>query len=101
MAAGVKGSTYRQRQALQTRDRIADAARLLFARDGYSATSIDAIATEAGVAVRTVIRRSVPSERSCPRSARSGSNRRVRASSPPRRWQCPILRTASVPRHTG
>ncbi|HEY5853824.1 MAG TPA: TetR/AcrR family transcriptional regulator [Aldersonia sp.] len=54
MAPGVKGSTYRQQQAMQTRERIADAARLLFARNGYSATSIDAIASEAGVAVRTV-----------------------------------------------
>lgn len=54
MAQRVKRSTYRQQQALQTRDRIADAARMLFARDGYSATSIDAIAAEAGVAVRTV-----------------------------------------------
>ena len=54
MPPGVKGSTYRQRQAMQTRERIADAARVLFARDGYSATSIDAIAAEAGVAVRTV-----------------------------------------------
>jgi len=54
MPPGVKGSTYRQQQAMQTRERIADAARVLFARDGYSATSIDAIAAQAGVAVRTV-----------------------------------------------
>ena len=37
-----------------TRDRIAAAARRLFARDGYGATTIKAIATEAGVAVQTV-----------------------------------------------
>lgn len=55
MAAGVKGkSTYRQEQAAETRTRIAVAARQLFARDGYGATSIEAIAREAGVAVRTV-----------------------------------------------
>lgn len=46
--------THRQRQAAQTRERIADAGRHLFARDGYGATSIAAIAAEAGVAVRTV-----------------------------------------------
>ena len=48
------GSTYRQEQALETRQRIASAAQRLFARDGYSVTSIDAIAREAGVATRTV-----------------------------------------------
>ncbi len=47
-------STYRQQQAQLTKDRIAQAARRLFATHGYSATSIDAIAAEAGVAVRTV-----------------------------------------------
>ncbi|WP_285116732.1 TetR/AcrR family transcriptional regulator [Leifsonia sp. fls2-241-R2A-40a] len=55
MNADVKtGSSYRQEQALQTRLRIADAAQALFARDGYSVTSIDAIAREAGVGTRTV-----------------------------------------------
>lgn len=54
MNAHVKGGTYRQEQAAATRDRIADAARRLFGADGYSATSIAAIAVEAGVAVRTV-----------------------------------------------
>ncbi len=49
---GVK--TYRQQQAQQTRDRIADAAQRLFAEQGYTATSIDSIAAAAGVAVRTV-----------------------------------------------
>ena len=47
-------STYRQVQAAATRDRIADAARRLFATAGYGSTSIEAIAAEAGVAVRTV-----------------------------------------------
>jgi AcrR family transcriptional regulator len=46
--------TYRQVQAEETRIRIAAAARRLFATQGYAATSIDAIAKEAGVATRTV-----------------------------------------------
>ena len=50
----VKTSSYRQQQAAATRDRIADAARSLFAEQGYGSTSIEAIAAEAGVAVRTV-----------------------------------------------
>jgi AcrR family transcriptional regulator len=55
MASRVKPQlTYRQQQAAATRERIAEAARRLFATDGYGATSIEAIATEAGVAVRTV-----------------------------------------------
>lgn len=47
-------STYRQAQAAATRDRIAEAARRLFADAGYGATSMETIAAEAGVAVRTV-----------------------------------------------
>lgn len=56
MAADVKspGTSYRQEQAEATRVRIAEAAKRLFARDGYAATSMDAIAREAGVANRTV-----------------------------------------------
>lgn len=46
--------TYRQQQALATRDRIQAAARRLFARDGYRMTTMAAIAQEAGVAPRTV-----------------------------------------------
>ncbi|MFC6156295.1 TetR/AcrR family transcriptional regulator [Kribbella jiaozuonensis] len=46
--------SYRQVQAEETRLRIARAARTLFAAQGYGATSIDAIAKEAGVATRTV-----------------------------------------------
>jgi len=44
----------RQRQALETRHAIARAARWLFAERGYAATSIEVVAEEAGVAVRTV-----------------------------------------------
>lgn len=47
-------ATHRQRQAVATRERIAEAARRLFATGGYGSTSIEAIAAEAGVAVRTV-----------------------------------------------
>lgn len=44
----------RARQARETRRRIVEAAAGLFVRDGYAATSINAIAHEAGVAVPTV-----------------------------------------------
>ncbi len=46
--------TLRAARAAVTRRRIADAARLLFGRDGYGATTLRAIADEAGVAVQTV-----------------------------------------------
>lgn len=46
--------THRQRQALETRRLILDAARALFIKQGYGVTTIDAIASEAGVAVSTV-----------------------------------------------
>ncbi len=46
--------THRQRQALWTRRLIVDAARELFLERGYAATTMDAIAKEAGVAVSTV-----------------------------------------------
>jgi AcrR family transcriptional regulator len=46
--------THRQRQALWTRRLIVDAARKLFLERGYAATTMDAIAEEAGVAVSTV-----------------------------------------------
>ncbi|HZQ49806.1 MAG TPA: helix-turn-helix domain-containing protein [Candidatus Dormibacteraeota bacterium] len=45
---------YRQRQALATRRLIAQAARTLFTAHGYAATSIEAVAAEAGVSPRTV-----------------------------------------------
>jgi AcrR family transcriptional regulator len=44
----------RSRQAAETRRRIAEAAARLFRERGYAATTIDAIAGEAGVAVPTV-----------------------------------------------
>jgi AcrR family transcriptional regulator len=47
-------SSNRARQARETRRRIVEAAAELFVRDGYAATSIAAIAGEAGVAVPTV-----------------------------------------------
>jgi AcrR family transcriptional regulator len=47
-------SSTRARQAQETRRRIVEAAAALFVRDGYSATSISAIAEGAGVAVPTV-----------------------------------------------
>jgi AcrR family transcriptional regulator len=46
--------SYRQRQALETRQLIARAARELFTEHGYAATSIEAVAAEAGVSPRTV-----------------------------------------------
>ena len=48
------GLTHRQRQALQTRRLIVDAARRLFLERGYGVTTMEAIAGEAGVAVSTV-----------------------------------------------
>ena len=44
----------RARQAAETRRRIVDAAARLFLRQGYAATSMNAIAVGAGVAVQTV-----------------------------------------------
>ncbi len=46
--------THRQRQALWTRRLIVGAAQGLFLERGYAATTMDAIAKEAGVAVSTV-----------------------------------------------
>jgi AcrR family transcriptional regulator len=46
--------TLRAERAAATRHRIAEAARQLFVRDGYGATTLQAIADEAGVAVQTV-----------------------------------------------
>lgn len=45
---------YRHAQARATRRRVVDAGRRLFARDGYAATTIQALADEAEVAVQTV-----------------------------------------------
>lgn len=46
--------THRQRQAQETKDRVVAAARLLMSRHGWASTTIDAIATEAGVAPQTI-----------------------------------------------
>jgi AcrR family transcriptional regulator len=54
MAVKRTGSTYRQEQAAATRQRIASAARKLFRERGYGATTLAAIAAEAGVAEPTV-----------------------------------------------
>lgn len=45
---------YRRLQALETRRRIARAARVVFSASGYASASIESVAGEAGVAVRTV-----------------------------------------------
>ena len=47
-------SPRRREQAAITRTAVLDAAQRLFERDGYPATSVQAIATEAGVASKTV-----------------------------------------------
>jgi len=47
-------SPRRREQAAETRARILDAARRLFEAQGYAATSMNAIAAEAGVALKTV-----------------------------------------------
>ena len=53
--ASVKGKlSHRQRQAQFTQQLILDAARELFLSQGYGATTIEAIAEKAGVAVSTV-----------------------------------------------
>lgn len=46
--------THRQRQAQETKDRVVAAARALMARNGWAATTIDAIAEEAEVAPQTI-----------------------------------------------
>ena len=53
-STGKARSTYRQKQAAATKDRIAEAARELFAVGGYRPTSMEAVASAAGVAPRTV-----------------------------------------------
>lgn len=47
-------SPQRDEQARRTRRRIVDAATRLFVADGYGATSLQAVADEAGVAVQTI-----------------------------------------------
>jgi len=46
--------THRQRQALETRRLIVETARALFLDQGYAATTLEAIALQAGVSVSTV-----------------------------------------------
>lgn len=53
-SARVYRSTLRERQAQQTRQTILQAARELFARDGYAATTINQIASAAGVSAQTI-----------------------------------------------
>ncbi|MEZ4859652.1 MAG: helix-turn-helix domain-containing protein [Caldilineaceae bacterium] len=47
-------SPMRQQRADETRARIVEAARTLFLQQGYDQTTVDAVATEAGVATQTV-----------------------------------------------
>ncbi len=47
-------SPHRQEQAAATRRSVLEAAHRLFERDGYAATTMEAIAAEAGVALKTV-----------------------------------------------
>jgi len=54
VAASPSRPSRRQIAAAATHDEILRAARRLFAEDGYAATSVQAIATEAGVAVQTI-----------------------------------------------
>jgi len=57
MAQGVKrsyDSTRRREQAAETQRQILRAAQRLFERDGYATTTVAAIASEAGVATKTV-----------------------------------------------
>src|SRR5215210_5172436 len=58
MAEGVKSRPYnsprRREQAAATRGEILQAAQRLFERQGYAATTMAAIASEAGVALKTV-----------------------------------------------
>ena len=57
MARVVKPRTRRAEKSEETRRRILDAASALFARHGFTGTTIDAIAAEADVAVETVYSR--------------------------------------------
>ena len=72
MAARVKpkrqyNSPRRQEQAAATRRSILEAAQRLFERDGYPATTMEMVATEAGVALEDRLRRVRDEERSASR----------------------------------
>ncbi|WP_194909294.1 TetR/AcrR family transcriptional regulator [Catenulispora rubra] len=54
MVVNREGPTHRQRQALATKQQIAEAARALFAERGYVATTITAIAETADIPVPTI-----------------------------------------------
>jgi AcrR family transcriptional regulator len=75
---GEAGLTHRQRQALETRRLIAEAAGRLFLERGYAATTMDTIAGEAGVAVSTVYA-AFKNERAVLREIRMGWHERTRA----------------------
>ena len=88
-------SSRRRAQAEATRGDILDAARRRFEQHGYAATSMDAIAAEAGVALKTVYVPSGPRAACCGRSgttcsataattSRSPSRRGTGSSSPSR-----------------
>jgi AcrR family transcriptional regulator len=92
-------SSRRRRQAQETRERMLEAARRLFAERGYAETTIEAIATAADVAVPTVyaafrskrgvlaalMRRLVSSEEGGPPLLRTAGPRAVLAETDPRR----------------
>lgn len=54
MTSAASRPNHRQRQAQETKGRVVAAARQLMARDGWVATSIDAIAKQADVAPQTI-----------------------------------------------
>ena len=54
MTTPVRRTTHRQRQAQETKDRIVAAARELMGQRGWAGTTIDAIASVAGVAPQTI-----------------------------------------------
>ena len=54
MAVKKQMATHRQRQAQATREAVAGAARRLFADQGYSTTSIEAISEAAEIPVPTI-----------------------------------------------
>jgi AcrR family transcriptional regulator len=71
-------TTHSRRQALETRRLIAEAAGRLFLEGGYAATTMDAIAKEAGVAVSTVYA-AFKNKRAVLREIRMGWHERTRA----------------------
>jgi AcrR family transcriptional regulator len=50
----VKPLSHRQRQAASTRRAVAEAARMLFAEHGYTATTIESVSSAAGIPVQTI-----------------------------------------------